>query len=58
MMSFNDGKSMIKSKTFWASDVGFIIGGCNALGYEVPAYALEMLMAFGLYGLRDAVAKK
>ena len=56
-MSFKDGKSMFKSKTFWASAVGFIIGGLNAVGYEVPPYALEMLMAFGLYGLRDAVQK-
>ena len=58
MMSFKDGKSMFKSKTFWASAVGFIIGGLNAVGYEVPPYALEMLMAFGLYGLRDAVQKQ
>ena len=57
MMQFKDGKSMLKSKTFWASVIGFVIGGCEAIGVAVPPYALEMLMAFGLYGLRDAVAK-
>ena len=56
-IKFKDGKSMFKSKTFWAAACAFVIAGCEAVGYIVPPYALEMLMAFGLYGLRDAVAK-
>jgi len=53
-MNFKD-KSWFSSKTFWVSVVTFGIGGAQALGYAVPSYALEMLMALGLYSLRDAV---
>ena len=56
MFSFND-KSWVTSKTFWTSIVVFIVGGLEASGISVPVYALEMLGAFGLYSLRDAVAK-
>ena len=54
MFSFND-KAWWTSKTFWTSVVTFAIGGAKAVGVEVPPYALEMLIAFGLYSLRDAV---
>ena len=57
MFSFND-KEWWKSKTFWTAVVTFCIGGAEAAGYSVPSYAMEMLMGFGLYALRDAVAKK
>ena len=55
MFSFKD-KSWFSSKTFWAAAITFAIGGAQAVGYEVPSYALQMLMGFGLYSLRDAVA--
>ena len=56
-MNFGD-KSWLSSKTFWTSVVTFAIGGAHAVGYAVPPYALEMLMAFGLYSVRDAIGKK
>ena len=57
MMNFGD-KTWLSSKTFWTSVVTFGIGGAQALGYTIPPYAIEMLMAFGLYSLRDAIGKK
>jgi len=56
-MNFGD-KSWFKSKTFWTSVIAFAVGGAKAIGYETPPYLLEMLMAFGLYSIRDAVGKK
>lgn len=56
-MNFGD-KGWFKSKTFWTSVVTFCVGGATALGYEVPPYFLEMLIAFGLYSLRDAIGNK
>jgi hypothetical protein len=56
-MKFGD-KDWLKSKTFWTAVIAFAIGGARAIGYETPPYVLEMLMAFGLYSLRDAVGKK
>lgn len=56
-MSFGD-KSWLTSKTFWTAVVTFCIGGAQAVGYETPPYLVEMLMAFGLYSLRDAVGKQ
>lgn len=56
-MNFGD-KTWLSSKTFWTSVVTFGIGGAQALGYTIPPYAIEMLMAFGLYSLRDAIGKK
>tara|TARA_Y100000310_G_C20681345_1_gene816130 strand:- start:379 stop:552 length:174 start_codon:yes stop_codon:yes gene_type:complete len=57
MFSFSD-KEWFKSKTFWTAVVTFCVGGAKATGVEVPPYILEMLVAFGLYSLRDAVGKK
>ncbi len=57
MFSFED-KSWIKSKTFWTAVILFLIGGLEAINVSIPPYALEMLTAFGLYAVRDAVAKK
>jgi len=56
MFSFSD-KSWWTSKTFWTAIVTFAVGGLEATGYSVPVYALEMLAAFGLFALRDAVNK-
>jgi len=56
MFSFQD-KQWWSSKTFWTAACTFAVGGAEALGYGVPPYLLEMLMAFGLYSLRDAVGK-
>ena len=57
MFSFKD-KSWWTSKTFWTAVATFAIGGLEATGYSVPPYVLEMLAAFGLFAIRDAITRK
>ena len=57
MFSVKD-KNWFKSKTFWTAIVTFIVAGLTAIGYVVPDFVLQALVAFGLYSLRDAVGSK
>ena len=44
-------------KTYLAAAIAAAIAGAQALGYEVPTYVLTLLGAFGLYGVRSAIAR-
>ena len=44
-------------KTYIAAAVAAAIAGAQALGYEIPEYALTLLAALGLYGVRSAISK-
>lgn len=50
MLNFLNGK-----KTYIAAAIAAAIAGAQVLGYEVPEYALTLLAAFGLYGVRNAI---
>lgn len=51
-MSFLNGK-----KTYIAAAIAAGVAAAQVLGYEVPEYALTMLAALGLYGVRSAIGK-
>ena len=59
-----DEKSKWKSKTFWTAIIGVMLGAVQpisaALGHpvEVPTWVYEVLVAFGLYAVRDGIGKK
>lgn len=53
VVTFFQGK-----KTYIVVIVTFVIAGLQANGVAVPQYVVDMLMALGLYGLRDAISKK
>ena len=44
-------------KTYIAAAVAAAVAAAQALGYEVPEYALTLLAALGLYGVRNAIGK-
>ena len=44
-------------KTYIAAAVAAAVAAAQALGYEIPEYALTLLAAFGLYGVRSAINK-
>lgn len=44
-------------KTYLAAAIAAGIAAAQVLGYEVPEYALTLLAAFGLYGVRNAIGK-
>ena len=52
MVKFLEGK-----KTYIAAAIAAAVAAAQALGYEVPEYALTMLAALGLYGVRNAIGK-
>jgi EamA domain-containing membrane protein RarD len=59
MFSFSD-KSWWTSKSFWTSVIAGVAGVMQAAGVidQVPEVVWTLLASFGLYSLRDAVAKK
>ena len=59
MFSFSD-KSWWASKSFWTSIIAGVAGVMQAAGVidQVPEVVWTLLASFGLYSLRDAVAKK
>lgn len=52
MLNFLNGK-----KTYIAAAIAAAVAGAQALGYEIPEYALTLLGAFGLYGIRNAIGR-
>ncbi len=52
-------KAWYKSKTVWTSVVAGVVGVLQAAGVveAVPDVVWQLLAAFGLYGVRDAVGK-
>ena len=52
-------KAWWKSKTIWTSVVAGVVGVLQAAGVveAVPDVVCQLLAAFGLYGVRDAVGK-
>ena len=52
-------KQWWKSKTVWTSVVAGVVGVLQAAGVidQVPELVWQLLAAFGLYGVRDAVGK-
>lgn len=52
MLSIIEGK-----KTYIAAAVAAAVAAAQVLGYEVPDYVLTLLGAFGLYGIRSAIAR-
>lgn len=44
-------------KTYIAAAIAGAVAVAQALGYEVPEYALPLLAAFGLYGVRNAIGR-
>ena len=52
-------KAWYKSKTIWTSVVAGVVGVAQAAGVidQVPELVWQLLAAFGLYGVRDAVGK-
>ncbi len=52
-------KAWYKSKTVWTSVVAGVVGVAQAAGVieAVPDVVWQLLAAFGLYGVRDAVGK-
>ena len=44
-------------KTYIAAAIAGAIAVAQALGYVVPEYALTLLGAFGLYGVRSAIGR-
>lgn len=51
-MKFLQGK-----KTYIAAAITAVVAGAQVLGYTVPDYALTLLAAFGLYGVRSAISR-
>ena len=51
-MKFLQGK-----KTYLAAAIAAAVAAAQVLGYTVPDYALTLLAAFGLYGVRSAIAR-
>lgn len=51
-------KALEGKKTYLAAAVAAAVAAAQVLGYEVPEYALTLLAAFGLYGVRSAIAAK
>ena len=58
-MSVIADKAWYKSKTVWTSVVAGVVGVLQAAGVveAVPDVVWQLLAAFGLYGVRDAVGK-
>jgi hypothetical protein len=52
-------KAWYKSKTVWTSVIAGAVGVLQAAGVveAVPDVVWQLLAAFGLYGVRDAVGK-
>ncbi len=52
-------KAWYKSKTVWTSVIAGVVGVLQAAGVveAVPDVVWQLLAAFGLYGVRDAVGK-
>jgi hypothetical protein len=52
-------KAWWKSKTVWTSVIAGVVGVAQAAGVidQVPELVWQLLAAFGLYGVRDAVGK-
>ena len=52
-------KQWWKSKTVWTSAIAGVVGVLQAAGVidQVPELVWQLLAAFGLYGVRDAVGK-
>lgn len=44
-------------KTYLAAAIAAGIAAAQVLGYEIPEYALTLLGAFGIYGIRSAIGK-
>jgi hypothetical protein len=44
-------------KTYIAALTAAGVAGAQVLGYQVPEYALTLLAAFGLYGVRSAIGR-
>ena len=44
-------------KTYIAAAIAGAVAVAQALGYDIPEYALTLLAAFGLYGVRSAINK-
>ena len=44
-------------KTYLAAAIAAVVAAAQSLGYEVPDYALTLLGAFGLYGMRSAIGR-
>lgn len=44
-------------KTYIAAAIAAAVAGAQVLGYTVPDYVLTLLAAFGLYGVRSAIAR-
>jgi len=47
-----------KSKTVWAAGLGGICAVAQAAGIAIPNELYVLLGSVGVYGLRDAIAKK
>ena len=58
-MSVIADKAWYKSKTVWTSVIAGVVGVLQAAGVveAVPDVVWQLLAAFGLYGVRDAVGK-
>ena len=48
-------KKWYQSKTIWTAIIGGIIGVVEAFGVTVPPELITILIAFGLYAIRDAI---
>lgn len=51
----NIKKGLFKSKTVWVAVVAGILGILEAAGVSIPAEAYKVLIALGLYTVRDAI---
>ena len=58
-----EGKSRWQSKTVWATIVFVIISGIEAISAAmgtpivVPDWIKQILIGFGIYGIRDGIGK-
>jgi hypothetical protein len=51
-------KDWYKSKAVWSAIAMAVIGILSALGVQVPEFVTQILMALGIYGIRDGVGKE
>jgi len=51
----NIEKKWFKSKTIWVAVVAGVLGILEAVGVSIPPEAYKVLVALGLYTVRDAI---
>ena len=51
-------KKWYTSKAVWSAIAMGVVGILTALGVVVPDYVIQILIALGIYGVRDGIGKE